>query len=74
MGSINHSREFTRKFVEIMAIVMDRKIGSHLTTIDSIIGRKRVFLFVAAKVKELHMTGDAIALLIMSKEGVLQSI
>ena len=36
IGSMPHSREFMRKFVESMSIVMDRKIGSHLKAIDPI--------------------------------------
>ncbi len=47
-----------------MTTVMDRKIGAHLKAIDPIIGRKRVFAFMADKVTELHMTGDAVAFLV----------
>ena len=35
-GTINHSREFMRRFVENIGIVMFRKIGSHLKAIDPI--------------------------------------
>ena len=74
IGSMNHSRAFMTKFVESMATVTDRKISNHLKAIDPITGRKRVFSFMADKVTELHRTGDAVALLILSEEGVLQSV
>jgi hypothetical protein len=54
IGSMNHSREFMRKFVESMSTVMDRKIGSRLKAVDPITRRKRVFLFMADKVTKLH--------------------
>ena len=74
IGSMNQSREFMRKFVASMANVMDRKIGSHMKAFDPITGRKGVFSFMADKATELHKTGGVVALLIMSEEGVLQSV
>jgi hypothetical protein len=74
IGFMNHSREFIRKFVESMVAVMDRRVGSHLKAVDPIITRKRVFSFMADKVTKLHRTRDVVALLVMSEEGVLQSI
>ena len=71
IGSMNHSREFIRSFVESMAAVMDRRIKEHVRAIDPITGRKRVFAFMADKVTELHRTGDAVAVMIMSAEGEL---
>ena len=41
---------------------------------DLVTGRKRIFGFMADKVTELHITGDAVALTVMSEGGELQSI
>jgi hypothetical protein len=74
IGSLNHSREFIRAFVGSMMNAMDTWIGDHLNATDSVIGRKRIFAFMADKVTELHRTRDAIALLIMSEEGEVQPV
>ena len=66
IGSMNHSREFIRGFVESMTTLMDRRISDHLRAIDPIAGRKRVFAFMAGKVTELHTTENAIAVMIMT--------
>jgi len=42
--------------------------------VDVITGRKRVFAFMADKVTELNRSGDAVALMMMSKKGELQAI
>jgi len=74
IGTMNHSREFCRHFVETMQVVVDSRIGDHVRSIDPVTHRKRVFAFVADKVTELHRTGNAIALMIMSEEGELQAV
>ena len=40
IGSMNHSREFIRGFVNSMTIVMDRRINDYVRAIDPITGRK----------------------------------
>ena len=57
-----------------MDVVMDRRIREHIHAIDTVTGRKRLFAFAADKVTELHMTGDAIGLLIMTEEGEVKPI
>jgi hypothetical protein len=74
IGPLNHLRQFIRAFVGSMAIVMDKRIERHLHAVDAITGRKRIFAFMADKVTELHKTGDAAALMVMSEGGALQSI
>jgi hypothetical protein len=74
IGSMNHSKEFIRGFMESMATVMDRRMKDHVRVIDPITGRKRVFAFMADKVTELHWTGDAVVVMIMSAEGGLQDV
>jgi len=69
IGCLNHSREFIRGFVESMTHVMDRKINEYVRGVDLITGRKRVLAFMADKGKELHRTGDVVALMIMTEEG-----
>jgi hypothetical protein len=69
IGSLNHSRAFIRGFVESITHVMDISISEHVRAVHTVIGRKRVFTFMADKVTELHRTGDAVALLIMTEEG-----
>ena len=54
--------------------MIDRKIGSRQKAINPITRRKRVFLFMANKVTVLYRTGDDVALLAMTKEGVVQYI
>ena len=61
-------------FVEIMTTMMDLRIQRHLYVADKITGRKRIFAFNADKVTELHMTRDAVALMIMSEDGELQAV
>ena len=61
-------------FVESMTVVMDRRIERHLHEIDPITGWKRIFAFMADKVTELHRTGDAVALMVMSEGGELQAV
>jgi hypothetical protein len=74
IGTLNHSREFIRCFVESMTFVMNRRINEHVRSIDPTTGRNRVFAFMANIVTELHRTGDAIALMIMTEEGDLQVV
>ena len=74
IGSLNHSRQFIRAFVESMTVVMDRRIERHLHAVDTVTGRKRIFAFMADKVTELHRTGDAVALMVMSEGGELQAV
>ncbi len=57
IGSMNHSREFVRCFVESMMVVMDKRVMEHVRAIDPISGRKRVFAFIADKVTERHRKG-----------------
>ena len=71
---MNHSREFIRGFVESMTHVMDRKINEYVRAVDPVIGRKRVFAFMADKVTEQHRTGDAVAVMIMTEEGELKVV
>ena len=56
IGSMNHSMECIRGFVESMTTVMNRRISEYVRAIDPITGRKRVFAFMADKVTELHRT------------------
>jgi hypothetical protein len=74
IGSLNHSREFIKAFVGSMTSVMDLRIQRHLHAVDTITGRNRIFAFMADKVTELHITGDAVALMIMSEGGELQAV
>jgi len=74
IGSMHHSREFFRGFVESRTVVMDKRVREHVRAIDPIKGRMRVFAFMADKVTELHRTGDAVALMIMSEEGELHAV
>jgi len=74
IGTINHSREFIRGFVESMTTVMDRRINEYVRAIDPITGRKRVFAFMADKVTELHRTSDAVALRIMTEKRGLKVV
>ena len=48
--SMKHSREFIMAFVEIMTVVMDRRIERYLYAVDAVIGRRRIFVFMADKV------------------------
>ncbi len=61
---MNHSREFIRGFVESITIVMNMMISEHVHAMDPV---KRVFAFMADMVTELHRTGDAVALLILTE-------
>jgi hypothetical protein len=55
IGSMNHSREFIRVFVDNMtAMMMDKRIRDHVLAVDPITSRKRVFAFMVDKVTELH--------------------
>jgi hypothetical protein len=74
IGSLNHSREFIRHFAESITAVMDWRISEHVRAIDPVTGWKRVFAIMADKVTELHRTGDAIALPIMTEEGELMVV
>ncbi len=56
-----------------MTIEMDERISRHLRVVNAVTGRKRVFAFMAGKVTELHLTGDAVALMIMSESGEIQA-
>ena len=72
IGSMNHSVRFVRGFVDSMEVVMDRGIRDHIHAVDHVTYRKRLFAFVADKVTELHRTGDAIGMMIMTEEGYLK--
>ena len=74
IGSLNHSRQFARAIVGSMSVVMDRRIERHLHAVDVVTGRKRIFAFMADKVTELHKTGDAVTLMVMSEGRELQAI
>ena len=74
IGTMNHSREFIRGFVESMTAVMDRRVSDHVRAIDPVTGRKRVFAFMVDKVTELHRTGDAVAVMMMSEEGEVKAV
>ena len=74
IGSMNHFVKFIEGFVDSMEVVMDRKIRDHIHGIDHVTCRKRLFAFAADKVTELHMTGDAIGMLIMTEEGELKPL
>ncbi len=74
IGSLNHSRDFIKAFAESMTNVMDRMIEMHLHEVDAVTGRKRIFTFMADKVTELHRTGNAAALMVMSEGGELQAV
>ena len=74
IGSMNHSRECIRGFVESMNIVMDKRVMKHVRAIDSITCRKRVFAFMSDEVTELHQTRDAVALMTISEKGELQAV
>ncbi len=56
-----------------MVVVMDRRIERHLHAIGAITCRKRIFALMADKVMELHRTEDAVALMVMSEGGELQT-
>ena len=45
-----------------------------MRAIDPVTGRKRVFAFMAVKVTELHRTGDAVAVMMMSEEGEVKAV
>ena len=74
IGSLNHSRGFTRAFLGSMIDVIDLRTQRHLHSVDAVTGRKRIFAFVADKVTELHRIVDAVALMIMSEGGELQAV
>ena len=74
IGPLNHLRQFIRAFVGSMAIVMDKRIERHLHAVDAITGRKRIFAFMADKVTELHITRDAVVMMVMSSVGELQAV
>ena len=74
IGSLNNSRQFIKAFVGSMTDVMHLRIQRHLHKVDAITGRTRIFAFMADKVTELHITGDAVALMIMSEGGELQAV
>ena len=74
IGSLNHSRQFIRAVVGSMPVVMDQRISRHLHEVDAVTSRKRVFAFMADKVTELHRTGDAVAMMVMSHFGELPAI
>ncbi len=61
IGTLNHSREFIRGFVDNMIAMMGMRISEHVRAIDPVIGRKRVLAFMADNVTELHRTWDAAA-------------
>jgi hypothetical protein len=69
---MNHSRKLIRGFVDIVTTIMDKRVCEHVRVIDPVTCRKRVFVFMVDKVMELHRTGDAVAVLIISEEGELQ--
>ena len=60
--------------MEIVTVVMDQRISKHLHEVDAVTIRKRVFAFLADKVTELHITGDAVAVMTMSEGGELQAL
>ena len=72
--SFNHSRELITAFVVSMLGVMNHRIQMYLHAIDAIAGGKRIFAFMEDKVTEHHITGDAVALMIMSEGGELQAV
>jgi hypothetical protein len=74
IGSVNHSKELIRGFVESMTTTSDRMIRDHMCAMNPITGRKRVFAFMADKVTKLHKTEDAGAVMIMTQEGKLQAV
>jgi hypothetical protein len=74
IGSLNHSRECVKAFVGSMTVVLDLRIQRHLHASDAVTGRKRIFSFMADKVMELHITGDAVALMSKSEGGELQAV
>jgi len=74
IGSLNHSREFIKAFVKSMTSVMDLRTQRHLHAVDAVTGRKRIFAFMADKLTELHITRDAVALMIMSESEELQEV
>ncbi len=53
---------------------MERKIREHLHAVYNFTGRKRLFAFAADKVNELHNTGNAIGMLIITEEGEAKHI
>jgi hypothetical protein len=57
-----------------MTMVMDQRISRHWHKVDAVTGRKRLFAFMADKVTELHKTGDADAVMVMSEVRELQAI
>ena len=57
-----------------MPVVMNQRISRHLNEVDAVTCRKRLFAFTADKVTELHRTGDAFAVMVMSEIGELQVI
>jgi hypothetical protein len=74
IGSLNHSREFIMAFVEIILTVTDLKIERHLHAVDAVTRRKRIFAFMADTVTKLHITWDAVAVIMMSEVGELQAV
>ncbi len=54
--------------------MMDKRIRDHIRAIDPLTSRKRVFAFMADKVTEMHRSGDAVALLIITEEGELKTV
>jgi hypothetical protein len=71
---MNHFVRFIKGFVDIMKFGMDKRIRDYIHDVDIVKGRKRLFAFAADKVTELHMTGDAIGMLIMPEEGEFKPI
>ncbi len=50
-----------------MRAAVDRIINDPLHEVDVITGRKRVFAFMADEVTDLHRSGDAVALMVITK-------
>jgi hypothetical protein len=65
---------FVEEFVDSMPYVMGWRIREHLHAVDYVTSRKHLFAFAADTVTDVHKTGDAIVMLIMTKEREEKSI
>jgi hypothetical protein len=75
IASINNSVKFIEGFVDNMAIVMDTRIRDYVHSKDHVTRRERLsFAFAGDKVIELHRTGDAIGMFIVTEEGEIKHV
>jgi len=66
--------KFIERFVNTVTAVMERKFREHLNAVNHVTCRRRLFAFAADMVTQLHMTGDAIGMFVITEEGELKAL